>query len=77
MEHAWQRLEVGWHRARRTLKAWAADCSTCRECGARVGPFDEICTVCSAAHPARLRPSASLLAVLAALLSMILLVWLA
>ncbi len=57
MDQAWQRLEIGWHRTKNTLRTLAADCCTCRECGARVGPFDEICAVCSAAHPFQYRAS--------------------
>jgi len=71
MQPAWQQLDAKWRRVKHFLQTGAQDSCRCRECGRRVGPFDEVCTFCSAANPARLRVSFGLLMLFLVLLAIV------
>jgi len=45
--------------AKAWLRARADECTTCRDCGADVGPWDECCGNCGRGNPARVASSAA------------------
>jgi hypothetical protein len=46
------------HYVAQWFQARADECTTCRDCGSQVGPWDECCNNCGRGNPARVASSA-------------------